>query len=102
MIGHWWELVGLWALALGYAAATIMGPSWLYWPIAIVSWVGIVGILLISNTFAVAVAAGYDQRRISHLVQIIKPFLVATLITSIELGIMAWLRFGFEASGFAQ
>lgn len=102
IIGRWWELVGLWAIALGYAALTIAGPSWVYWPIAIISWVGIVGILLISNTFAVAVAAGYDQRKISHLAELVKPFLVATLITAIELGIMAWLRFGFEASGFVR
>ncbi|NBU63571.1 MAG: DUF2085 domain-containing protein [Chloroflexia bacterium] len=102
MIGHWWELIGLWALALGYAALVIGGPSWVYWPIAVISWLGIVGILLISNTFAVAVAAGYDQRRISHLVQLVKPFLVATVITAVELGIMAWLRFGFEASGFTH
>ncbi|MCX6016352.1 MAG: DUF2085 domain-containing protein [Chloroflexales bacterium] len=102
MIAKWWQLVGLWALALGYAALISIGPGWLYWPIAVVSWGGIVGILLISNTFAVAVAAGYDQRKISHLTELVKPFLVATLITSVELGIMAWLRFGFEASGFAR
>jgi hypothetical protein len=87
---------------IGYAALTIIEQSWIYLPIAIISWVGIVGILLISNTFAVAVAAGYDQRRISHLVQLVKPFLIATVITVTELGIMAWLRFGFEASGFAH
>lgn len=94
------ELLIWWGSAALYTLLVVWGPSLIYWPIAILSWIGIIGILLISNTFAVAVAAGYDQTRVKHLADLVKPFLVATIITAVELGAMSWLRFGFEH--FAQ
>jgi uncharacterized membrane protein len=93
------EILLLWALAGVYAALVILGPAWAYWPISIISWVGLIGILLFSNLFAVAVAMGYDQK-ISHVTDLAKPMVVATIITAIELGGMAWLRFGFESNGW--
>lgn len=100
VIAHPAELLIWWGSAAVYAGLVVWGPAFVYWPLAILSWVGIIGILLISNTFAVAVAAGYDQTRIHHLSQLVKPFLIATVITAVELGAMSWLRFGFER--FAQ
>lgn len=99
-IAHPGELLIWWGSAGVYSALIWWGPAFIYWPIAVVSWVGIIGILLISNTFAVAVAAGYDQTRVNHLHELVKPFLIATIITALELGAMSWLRFGFER--FAQ
>ncbi len=95
------DLVVLWGLAFCFSMLVIIGPSWSYWPIAIISWLGIVGVLLISNSFAVAVAFGYDQR-VAHLRELAAPVLVATAITIAELGLMSWLRFGFEINGFFQ
>ena len=86
------DLIVLWGLA-------IIGPSWAFWPIAVISWLGIVGILVISNSFAVAVAFGYDQR-VTHIRELALPVLVATVVTIAELGVMSWLRFGFEMNGF--
>lgn len=93
------DLIVLWGLAFCFSMLVVIGPSWAYWPIAIVSWLGIVGILLISNSFAVAVAFGYDQR-VTHVRELAAPVLVATAITVAELGLMSWLRFGFEVNGF--
>lgn len=96
VIAHPGELLIWWGCAASYTALIWWGSPLIYWPVAILSWIGIIGILLISNTFAVAVAAGYDQTRVKHLVELVKPFLIATIITAIELGAMSWLRFGFE------
>jgi uncharacterized membrane protein len=92
------DLIVLWGLAFCFSMLVIIGPSWSYWPISIISWLGIVGILLISNGFAVAVAFGYDQR-VAHVRELAAPVLVATAITIAELGLMSWLRFGFEMNG---
>ena len=96
VIAHPGELAIWWGSAALFTVLVVWGPTFVYWPIAILSWIGIVGILLISNTFAVAVAAGYDQTRVNHLTALVKPFLIATVITAIEIGAMSWLRFGFE------
>jgi len=93
------DLLVLWGLAFCFSMLVVIGPSWSFWPIAIVSWLGIVGILLISNGFAVAVAFGYDQR-VTHVRELAAPVLVATAITIAELALMSWLRFGFELNGF--
>lgn len=93
------DLVVLWGLAFCYSMLVIIGPSWSFWPIAVISWLGIVGILVISNSFAVAVAFGYDQR-IAHVRELALPVLIATAVTLAELGVMSWLRFGFEVNGF--
>ena len=93
------DLIVLWGLAFCFSMLVVIGPAWSFWPIAVVSWVGIVGILLISNSFAVAVAFGYDQR-VAHIRELAAPVLVATVITIAELALMSWLRFGFELNGF--
>jgi uncharacterized membrane protein len=98
-IRHVGEVLLLWAIAGAYAALVIIGPAWAYWPISVISWVGLIGILLFSNVFAVAVAMGYDQK-ISHVTDLAKPMVIASIITAIELGGMAWLRFGFESNGW--
>lgn len=98
-IRHIGEIFLLWIIAGIYAAIVISGPAWAYWPISIISWVGLIGILLFSNSFAVAVALGYDQK-INHITDLAKPMVIASIITAIELGGMAWLRFGFESNGW--
>ncbi len=98
-IHHFGEVGLLWVIAGAYATLVIIGPAWAYWPISLISWVGLIGILLFSNIFAVAVAMGYDQK-IAHVAELAKPMVVASIITAIELGGMAWLRFGFESNGW--
>lgn len=99
IIAHPLWIPALWGIAALFAWATHSDLAWVYWPVAITSWLGIIGILLISNTFAVAVALGYDHS-VSRLWQLARPLIFGTLITSAELAAMAWLRFGFESNGW--
>ena len=99
IVEHVWVLALLWLAAGAFAWATHSNIIWAYWPVAILSWVGIVSILLLSNTFAVAVALGYDHS-VTKLWQLARPLIFGTAITIAELASMAWLRFSFENNGW--
>jgi uncharacterized membrane protein len=98
VIGNWRELGG--ALLLGFLvhAAIYGNVAITYWPIAIVAWTGIVGILFAVNLLIVALVMNYEGR-VTRLGELARPATVALLVTAVMLGVMAWGRFWLEGQG---
>jgi uncharacterized membrane protein len=98
VIGNWRELGG--ALLLGFLvhAAIYGNVAITYWPIAIVAWTGIVGILFAVNLLIVALVMNYEGR-VTRVVELARPATVALVVTAIMLGVMAWGRFWLEGQG---
>ncbi len=97
MLGGWAEYVGLLladALLFGLLWA---GPSWLFYPLAIWSVVGISGVLFLSNIFIVSMVSGLEGR-VRWLRDLSKPGTIALLLTAGELALLAGLRVAMEGS----
>ncbi|MFQ3632812.1 DUF2085 domain-containing protein [Roseiflexus sp.] len=98
VIGNWRELGGALLLGLLVHAAIYGNVAITYWPIAIVAWTGIVGILFAVNLLIVALAMNYEGR-VVHAAELARPATVALALTAIMLGLMSWGRFWLEAQG---
>lgn len=98
VIGNWRELGGALLLGLLVHAAIYGNVAITYWPIAIVAWTGIVGILFLVNLLIVALVMNYEGR-VVRVVELARPATVALALTGIMLGVMAWGRFWLEAQG---
>ncbi len=98
VIGNWRELGGALLLGLLVHAAIYGNVAITYWPIAIVAWTGIVGILFAVNLLIVALAMNYEGR-VVRVVELARPATVALVLTAIMLGVMSWGRFWLEAQG---
>jgi uncharacterized membrane protein len=73
------------------------GPSVLFYPLAIFSVLGIVGVLFMTNVFVVAMVSGFENR-LRRLPQLARPATFALIMTACELGLLAWLRSWMESS----
>lgn len=98
IIGNWLELGGALLLNLVVLAALYGNVAFMFWPIAIVSWLGIIGVLYGVNVLLTALFMGYESR-ITRVVQLAKPAMVALAFTLIELGALSVVRFWLEAQG---
>ncbi|MCS6840488.1 MAG: DUF2085 domain-containing protein [Roseiflexus sp.] len=98
VIGNWRELGGALLLGLLVHAAIYGNVAITYWPIAIVAWTGIVGILFLVNLLIVALVMNYEGR-VTRVVELARPATVALVLTAIMLGLMSWGRFWLEAQG---
>ncbi len=97
-INDWRELAGAIGLNLLLWAAIYGNVGFLYWPIAIIAWVGIVGVLFFVNMLVAALFMRYENS-IVQLTQLARPATIALVLTGIELGLLAWLRFALELQG---
>lgn len=98
VIGNWRELGGALLLGLLVHAAIYGNVAISYWPIAIVAWAGIVGILFCVNLLIVALIMQYEAR-VTNLTELARPATVALVMTALMLGAMSWGRFWLEANG---
>lgn len=82
-----------WLLAggLGFVALSQSGVALLFWPLALLGVISIVGELFLMYLMVAAVAFGYS-RRVTSLRQLGLPACVALGITVIFVGGLAWLR----------
>lgn len=94
----WGELAGAALLNLVVLAAIYGDVGVMYWPIAVLAWSGIVGILFLVNLLVVALAMRYDGS-VTQLGQLARPASVAMVITLVMLGSMSWARFWLEGQG---
>jgi uncharacterized membrane protein len=94
----WIELGGALLLNLLVLAAIYGNVALMYWPIAVLAWLGIVGILFVVNLLVVALAMRYDGA-VTHVAQLARPATVALVVTLAMLGSMSWLRFWLEGQG---
>lgn len=98
ILSGWLELGGAILLNLLVLAAMYGNITFMYWPIAITAWLGIVGVLYSVNLLLTALFMRYEGT-VTNIVQLAKPATVALIFTTIELGAFAALRFWAEGQG---
>jgi uncharacterized membrane protein len=91
----WRELLGIVTLNLVVWLAVYANIALAYWPVALLSWSGIVGTLFIVLLLPTAVLMGY-RRRILHLTDLARPATVALLLTVAMLVVLGLSRFASE------
>lgn len=94
----WGELAGALLLNLLVLAVIYGDLGAMYWPVAVLAWLGIVGILFLVNLLVVALAMRYDGS-VTRLAQLARPASLALVITLAMLGAMSWGRFWLEGQG---
>jgi uncharacterized membrane protein len=94
----WGDLAGALAINLFGWVAIYGNLALFYWPIAIVAWVGIVGVLFAVNLLVVAVIMRYEGI-VDRITQLARPGAIALVLTTIELGLLSWARFWMEGQG---
>lgn len=91
VIGNWIELAGALLTSSLLFALVWLAPQWLYYPIAMFSVAGIVGVLFATNVFVVAMITGYEGR-VFFMRQLARPATIGLVLVVAELGLLAWLR----------
>jgi uncharacterized membrane protein len=97
VIRSWIELVGLLATGGLLYGLLFFAPTWLYYPLAIFSVIGISGVLFLSNVFVVAMVTGLEGRLL-RLRQLARAATLSIVFTAVELGLLAGLRVWMERS----
>lgn len=95
VVGRWRELVAVFVLNALVWLAIYANIALAYWPVALLSWFGIVGTLFVALLLLTAVLMGY-HRQIRHPVQLARPATVALLVSVAVLALLAVLRFAGE------
>ncbi len=96
-IRRWIELAGASLTAVLLYGLVWWAPAWLYYPLAIFSVLGIVGLLFIANVFVIAMLSGLEGR-LTHLSQLARPATFGILLVAGELALLAGLRSWIEHS----
>lgn len=97
VIGSWLEYCALLLVNCVVYLLIFFGPPALYYPLAIFSVAGIVGVLFISNLFVMSMVGGLEGR-VARLSQLARPASIAVVLTGVELAALAALRVWAERS----
>lgn len=97
IIRNWAELLGAVLVAVILYALLFFAPTWLFYPLALFSVLGIVGVLFMSNVFVVAMISGLESR-VLKLRQLARPATISIFMTAVELSLLAGLRMWVEHS----
>ena len=97
VIGSWLEYCALLLVNCVVYLLIFFGPPALYYPLAIFSVAGIVGVLFISNLFVMSMVGGLEGR-VARLAQLARPASIAVVLTGVELTALAALRVWAESS----
>jgi uncharacterized membrane protein len=92
-----WELIAALAVNAGFAALVLDGRATFYYPIALVSVLGIVGVLAMT-VLLVILAISDLAGRVTHVRQLVAPGALALLIAFTVLGATATARWTFIVS----
>jgi uncharacterized membrane protein len=95
---NWLELGGALLVNLVVLAALYGNVALMFWPIAVVSWLGITGVLYAINVLLAALFMGYEGK-VTRALQLVRPATVALVFTLAELGALSAARFWLEAQG---
>lgn len=93
----WPELLGMVVTAALLYGLLFSAPEWLFYPLAIFSVLGIVGVLFVANMFVVAMLTGLEGR-VLRLKQLARPATFGLALTVGELALLSWLRVAMERS----
>jgi uncharacterized membrane protein len=97
IVGSWIELAGAIAVAAALYGLLFFAPPWLYYPLAIFSVFGIVGVLWLANMFVIGMITGLEGR-VLRLRQLARPATLGLAFTAVELTLLTWLRMWLEHS----
>lgn len=97
ILGTWIELAGAIAVAAALYALLFFAPAWLYYPIALFSVAGIVGVLWLANMFVIGMISGLEGR-VLKLRQLARPATLGLAFTAVELALLTGLRMWLEHS----
>ena len=95
------EYVALLLVNAGLYVLLLSGPPVLYYPLALFSVVGIVGVLFIANLFVVSMVKGLEGRVMSFR-QLVQPATYAVMMTAAELALLSGLRMWVEGASQMQ
>lgn len=98
VLRNWRELFGGMAINLLVLTAIYGNIAITYWPIAIIAWLGLVGILFVVNLLIASMLMGYEAR-MERPAQLARPATVSLVVTGIMLGAFSWVRFWMESQG---
>ncbi|MBC8077416.1 MAG: DUF2085 domain-containing protein [Chloroflexales bacterium] len=98
VLGSWRELGGILAIDFLALAALYGNAGWLYWPLALLAWGGILGVMYGVNLMLVAVFTGYEGK-ITRPAQLAKPAVIALGTTLLLVLGLAALRLWLESQG---
>lgn len=101
VLDHPFQLLG-YLLAAGVAVALVLdGGAWLYWPLALLSIVGAVALLTMTNTMLVLMLARREGKARTAS-EFVTPVLLGFAITLVMLTLLALLRTTLEPSIIAS
>lgn len=96
---NWRELAGAVALNMLLMVAIYGNLDFMAWPLAILAFSGMVGVIFIVNVILVSLFLGYDGS-VSRLQQLAKPATIAIIPTLLLIGGTAIFRYWLEAQGY--
>jgi uncharacterized membrane protein len=98
LIKNWFELLGIIGFNIVLLAAIFGNLNFMFWPLAVLSFLGMTGALYLINVLACGLLMGYGER-VTHLHQLARPATVAIFSTSVFLAGLAFLRAWLEGQG---
>lgn len=98
LLKSWRELGGVLLLDFLILVALYGNLELLYWPLAFLSFTGIISVLYLVSLLLVSLFMGYEGR-VTHPAQLAKPATIALLPTLLMLAALSGLRFWLEAQG---
>lgn len=100
VLENWFELLYILLVNLLVTTAIFGNLDVMYWPLALLAFLGMSGVLYVVNLLACSLLLGYDGR-VTHISQLAKPATLAIIPTIALLGGMSFLRFWLETQGLA-
>lgn len=91
ILHSWWELLGAYCANALLIVLLYSGPVWLYYPLAIVSLLGLLGILFGVNVILLW-RLGHHAQTMTRARQLARPAAFAFVLVVANLAILAWSR----------
>lgn len=98
VLKNWLELGGILLINFLVLVAIYGNLDFMYWPLAFVSFLGIIGVLYIVSLLLVSLFMGYEGS-VTSPVQLAMPATIALVPTLVLLAALSLLRFWLEAQG---
>lgn len=98
LIKNWRELAGVLVIDLLVLVALYGNLELLYWPLAFLSFTGIIAVLYLVNLLIISLFLGYDGK-VTNPMQLARPATIALLPTLVMLAALSLLRFWLESQG---
>ncbi|MEF3275931.1 MAG: DUF2085 domain-containing protein [Chloroflexus sp.] len=98
IFANWWELLGIIVIDLLALAAIYGNLGMTFWPLALLAFFGILGVLYLVCLLLISLFMGYEGK-VTSVRQLAAPATIALIPTLLIAGAMSWLRFWLESMG---